>query len=246
MTAYAFGAGTLIGVRTDISNPTPTPFGVVQSAEVDFDYALKELVGQSQVAVALARGQLKITGKVKSARIYATQYTNLFFGPGFTQATGALLQAVNEAGSIPTTPYQVTTVNAANWVTDLGVYYAATGVQLSRVASAPATGQYSVAAGVYTFAAADTGLGVLINYTYTATTGAQKISLSNQLMGSQPTVQINLGETFNSKVCNMQLNSCVFNKLSFPFKNSDFVVHDWEFEAAVDAASNIGFITTSE
>ena len=35
-----------------------------------------------------------------------------------------------------------------------------------EVASGPTTGQYSVSAGVYTFAAADTLLGVLISYTY--------------------------------------------------------------------------------
>ena len=244
MVAYAFGSGTLIGVRTDVANSTPAVFGVVQDVQIDFAFSLKELVGQYQAPVAIGRGAMKITSKAKTARIYSATYNSLFFGQ--TQAAGALLQAVNEAGSIPTTPYQVTVANSATWVTDLGVFYSATGVQLTRVASGPTTGQYSVAAGVYTFAAADTGLGVQINYTYTAASGAQKITLSNQLMGAGPTFQVNIAETYNSKVLNIQLNANVASKLSFPFKNQDFVMNDIEWQSLADAAGNLGYITCSE
>ena len=244
MTAYAFGSGTLIGVRTDLANQTPAVFGVVQDVQIDFAFSLKELVGQYQAPVAIGRGAMKITGKAKLARIYSTTYNSLFFGQ--TQATGALLQAVNEAGTIPTTPYQVTVTNSATWVTDLGVFYSATGVQLTRVASGPTTGQYSVAAGVYTFAAADTTLGVQINYTYTSASGAQKLTLSNQLMGAGPTFQINIAETYSSKVLNIQLNANVASKLSFPFKNQDFVMNDFEWQSLADASGNLGFITCTE
>src|SRR3954447_23525513 len=113
MTAYAFGSGTLIGVRTDLANQTPAVFGVVQDVQIDFSFSLKELVGQYQAPVAIGRGAMKITGKAKLARIYATTYNTLFFGQ--TQATAALLQAVNEAGTIPGTPYQVTVTNSATW-----------------------------------------------------------------------------------------------------------------------------------
>ncbi|MCE9561887.1 MAG: hypothetical protein K8U57_07520 [Planctomycetes bacterium] len=244
MTAYAFGSGTLIGVRTDIANQTPAVFGVVQDAEIDFDFSLKELIGQYQAPVAIARGALKITGKAKAARIYGSMYNSLFFAQ--TQATGGILQAVNESGSIPTTPYQITVANSSGFLTDLGVFNATTGVQLTRVASGPTTGQYSVSAGVYTFAAADTGLALVINYSYSTNSGATKITLANQLQGSAPTFQINLAETYNSKVLNIQLNANVASKLSFPFKNQDFVVNDFEWQSMADAAGNIGYITCSE
>lgn len=52
------------------------------------------------------------------------------------------------------------------WASDAGVTYVATGAALTAVASAPATGQYSVAAGVYTFAAGDAGKAVVVNYGY--------------------------------------------------------------------------------
>jgi hypothetical protein len=246
MPAYSFGSGTLVGVRTDVANATPSQFGVLQDVQIDFSATLKELMGQNQFAVAVARSSMKVTGKIKSAKIMAKVYNDLFFGQ--TAATGAILQAVNEAGTIPGTPYQVTVANAANFGTDLGVYFSATGLPLTKVASAPATGQYSVnaATGVYTFAAADTTLGVLISYTYTAASGATKITIANQLQGAAPTFQMNLAETYNSKVLNFQLNACVANKLSFPLKNSDWTINDVEFQAFADAAGNVGYMTTSE
>lgn len=246
MPAYSFGSGTLIGVRTDIANSTPAVFGVVQDVEVGFDFSLKELIGQYQAPVAIARGALKITGKAKMARIYSQTYNSLFFGQ--TLAAGAILQAVNEPASIPGTPYQVTVANSSGFQKDLGVFFAATGVQLTRVASSPASGQYSVneSTGQYTFAAADTALSVLINYSYSTNTGANKITLANQLMGAGPTFRINLAETYNSKVLNIQLNACVAGKLSFPFKNQDWTISDFEFQALADSAGEIGTMSFSE
>ena len=245
MPAYSFGSGTLVGVRTDIANATPSQFGVLQDVQIDFSATLKELMGQNQFAVAVARSAMKVTGKIKSAKIVASVYNDLFFGQ--TSATGAILQAVNEAGMIPgVSTYIVTVTNAATWATDLGVFYSATGLPFKKVASGPTVGQYSVAAGVYTFAAADAGLAVLISYTYTATTGATKITIANQLQGVSPTFQMNLAETYNSKVLNFQLNACVANKLSFPLKNSDWTINDIEFQAFADASGNVGYLTTSE
>ena len=45
--------------------------------------------------------------------------------------------------------------------------YASTGVQLTPVGSGPTVGQYSVSAGVYTFAAADASAALLISFLYT-------------------------------------------------------------------------------
>src|SRR3954469_22853031 len=106
MPAYSFGSGTLVGVRTDIANATPSQFGVLQDVQVDFSATLKELMGQNQFAGAVARSSMKVTGKIKSAKIAASVYNDLFFGQN--SATGAILQMVNEAAAVPTTPFQVT------------------------------------------------------------------------------------------------------------------------------------------
>lgn len=243
----SFGSGSLVGIPSG-SNPTPAQFGVLQSVDLEFSSSLKELFGQNQYPVAVARSTSKITGKAASAQINARQYNALFFGGTLASGTSGQLQVTNETGTIPAVsgPYTVTVTNSANFVADLGVVFAATGVQLTRVASGPTTGQYSVSAGVYTFAAADTLLGVLISYTYTVTTGASLITITNQLSGVAPTFQMNLATTFNSKVINFQLNACVSSKLSFPFKNQDFMVNDFEFEAYPDASNVLGKLTTSE
>ncbi len=245
MTQVNFGSGNMVGIPSG-ANPTPAQFGVLQSVDIEFSGALKELFGQNQYPVSVARAAQKITGKAAQAQINARMFNALFFGGTLASGTAGLQQATNEAGTIPTTPYQVTVTNSATFGQDLGVKFAATGVQLVRVASSPATGQYSVSAGVYTFAAADTTLGVLISYTYSVTSGASKITITNGLMGAAPTFQINLANTYNSQVINLQLNACVSNKLTFPFKNQDFTLTDFEFEAYADASNTVGTITTSE
>lgn len=53
------------------------------------------------------------------------------------------------------------------WGSDQGVVFAATGVALARVASAPTAGQYAVSTtGTYTFAAADAGKAIAIAFGY--------------------------------------------------------------------------------
>ena len=52
------------------------------------------------------------------------------------------------------------------WASDLGVVYAENGLPLAAVEGAPAAGQYAVADGVYSFAAADAGAAVSLSYGY--------------------------------------------------------------------------------
>lgn len=73
-----------------------------------------------------------------------------------------------EPQTIPATPFQVTPDQLNGpWAQDAGVVNGTTGVAMVKVASGtPTAGQYKVAAGIYTFAAADTGVPVLISYSY--------------------------------------------------------------------------------
>ena len=62
---------------------------------------------------------------------------------------------------------QTVVPNYGLWALDVGVTYATTGAALVQVASAPAQGQYSVAAGgVYTFSAADAFQNVIVSFGY--------------------------------------------------------------------------------
>jgi hypothetical protein len=72
----------------------------------------------------------------------------------------------NESATVPASPgpYSVTAAAPFGpWASDGGMSYA-NGTALVAVTGSPAAGQYNVAAGVYTFAAADAGAAVLITY----------------------------------------------------------------------------------
>lgn len=238
---FSFGSGVLMGFRNDIANSTPINFGLVQEVSLDLGFDVKELYGQYQFPVAIARGKAKFTGKSKMAKISGLAFGNLFFG--ITPVAGQIATAFAEAGAVPGTPYQITVANAANYVDDLGVVNAATGIPLVKVASGPTTGQYSVntATGVYTFAAADTLLAVLINYTYTIASTGQKITVVNSLLGTTPTFQAQLFTTFQGLAMNVKLPLCTSSKLTNATKLDDFVMPDLEWSVQADAAGNVGY-----
>ena len=248
-----FGAGKLIAVPTTdalgnaIAVPTPVVVAVMQDVSVDFDYETKTLHGEKQFAVAIARGKAKIGWKAKSGDFSGTALGSLFLG---AQPTAARKGAVvDEAKTIPSaTTYTITIAPPSSGVfaTDLGVINAVTGQQMTRVSSAPTAGQYSlnVATGIYTFAAADASVPVLISYEYSIASSATSslFSISNQLMGYTPTFSAIFYNQYAGKTLAMKLNSNVLGKLSLPFKNDDFTTNDLDAEAFADASGNVGYI----
>ena len=240
----AFGPGVLIVTRTDVANATPVNIGYAQEFQPEFSATIKELYGQNQFPLDAARGTVKVTGKIKAAVLSGIAWNNVFFGQ--TTTTGGIKWNYQEAAAIPATPYQVTVVNSATFDKDLGVTFAATGLPLVKVASAPATGQYSVSgAGVYTFAAADTTLGVLITYTSTVTTG-QTIPLTNQLLGTSPTFQLDYYTTRNNKALVARFNQCQANKIAFAAKLEDFIMPEFDIAMFADSSGSVGKIVFPE
>lgn len=252
MPIYPFGTGTLVAKRTDVANTQPFLFGVLQDLTLDFDQKLEELYGQSKFPVAIGDSTISVKGKAKFARFQQTLFNNLMIGQ--TAGAGMLeMVSTGETATIPGTPYQVTVANAASTpLTDYGVFYSATGIQLSPVASGPTAGQYSFnsATGVYTFAAADTTLGVYIYYTYTTASGGFKTTMTNPLMGSGPTFEVYFKNATSSsggvKDVTFKLNACKTNKFSMPFNNQKFTVTEFDFQAFADNAGNIMTVSSSE
>ncbi|MFW2396607.1 hypothetical protein ACN4GL_00395 [Burkholderia pseudomallei] len=242
MSQYAFGAGSFWGIQSGNANPTPNRFGALQSADISFDATVKELFSSYQLPLAIGRGTMKVTGKAMAGQFQGRVLSDLFFG--ISKSVGQTLISDNEAGTIPGTgPYTVTVANSAGWVTDLGVKYAATGLPLTRVASAPATGQYSVAAGVYTFAAADTGLAVAISYTYTPTsnTVGETVTMTNQLLGTAPSFKSVVSQVFNGERVTL-----IATKYTFSTKLEDFNIPEFDFSAFVDSSNTLGTICLGE
>lgn len=237
-----FGSGSLFGTPSG-SNPTPVQFGVLQEVSLDFNFTIKELYGQYQFPVDIGRGTAKVTGKAKSGELDPDILGTLFFNESLT--TGQIIGVVNEAGTVPaSSTYTVTVTNSATWTVDLGVFYAATGVRMRRVASAPSAGEYSVAAGVYTFASADASTAVLISYEYTSNTGGRKFEITNNLLGDSPSFSMNFvgkrvsgGTTRNTTI---NLNRCMSSKLSLATKLEDFTIPDFDFNAMADDSGSVG------
>lgn len=253
MAQYGFGAGALWGTPlTDafgnpLSNPSPILFGVLQNVSVDISGDIKELSGQNQFAVAVGRGKGKIGLKASFAQLNGAIINSLFFGQ--TMTSGILSDVYDTTGSaIPTTPYTITPTvpGSGTWTADLGVRDA-NGLPMTRVASAPTTGQYSVTAGAYVFAAADTGKTVFISFQYTATSTTAKTStVMNVPMGYAPQFRADLFNGYSGKALSLTLYGCVASKLTLATKQDDFMVPDFEASAFADSAGRVLSWGTSE
>ncbi len=241
---FSFGSGQMFGTRSDIASATPIQFGVLQDVSLDFSFTNKDLMGQYQMPVATARGAAKLTGKAKFARIDPAAYADLFFGQARTLNASDAVSS-GEAATVPASaPYTVAAANAATYLDDLGVTYFATGLSFTKVASAPTTGQYSVAAGVYTFGSGDEGAAIQLNYLYTTSSGS-KLVLTNQLMGQGPTFKVRLFQTYNGRNAVYEFNQAQSTKLSLDFKNEDWTVPELDFSLFTDATNTLGTISFS-
>lgn len=246
-----FGSGKLIAVPqkladgTAITNPTPVILGTMQDVSLDLSVEMKSLYGSKRYPIAVGQGKGKTEIKAKYAEINGGILGSLFFGKAAT--TGIKAAKFDEANTIPATPgpYTLTIAppSSGTFVADLGVVDS-TGTQYTRVASAPATGQYSVntGTGVYTFAAADQGKAIKISYEYSAAAGGQIWTMTNETMGYTPSFTLLLQNSYDGKTMVCKLNRCVSGKLSVPLKSDDFAIYDFEAEAFTDAADELGYI----
>ncbi len=248
-----FGAGKLIAIPTadasgnPIAVPTPVAIAVLQDVAVDFDFETKTLHGEKQFAVAVARGKAKIGWKAKSGDFDGAALGALFLGSTATTARkGAVIDFVASVPAVTTYIITIVPPSSGVFAGNLGVINALTGQALKRVASGPTTGQYSLvdATGVYTFAAADASLAVLISYEYSIASSptSQLYNFSNPLMGYTPTFAAVFYNQYAGKTLAMKLNCNVLGKESLPFKNDDYTMIDMSADAFADAASNVGYI----
>ena len=246
MAQFNFGAGVLWATPTldasgaAIVNPTPLMLAVTQEVSIDISGDIKELYGSNQFPVAVGRGKMKITGKAKYGQFNGAILNSLFFGQTMTSSLYSIVNDTTGA-TIPATPFTITpTVPATGtWAGDLGVRDA-TGNPMTRVASAPTTGQYSVTAGAYLFSTADTGKVVFINYSYTATSTIAKTStVQNVAMGQAPTFRADFFNQLGGNGLALTLFSCISSKLSLQTKIDDFMIPELDFSAFADASGNV-------
>jgi hypothetical protein len=228
-----------------VAVPTALLFGTMQECEIEIKRDLKQLHGQGNFPVKVAGGKSSINGKAKSADIFGAMLETIAFG----QAGSAGIQSAvyDTAGVTVATTVTPTVPNSGAWLKDLSVIDASTGRPYTRVASAPAAGQYSVAAGVYTFAAGDVGKTAYISYGYTATsTVARKGTVTNQPMGQVPTFAVDLYVPYDGKYMVWTFPRSITDGIKFGFKNDDFTVPEFGFQCFADTAGNVATWSLSE
>lgn len=227
---------------------TTIQVATLQEVSFDFKASNKELFGENQFAEAIGRGNTKITGKAKSGRFNGQLLNQVFFSqPSGNITAKADLLALGEVGTIATGV--ITVAHDADFVEDLGVFSDVDGAPLTRVASAPATGQYSVdeTTGVYTFNTSDNDDVVKISYLYESTApGAGTVDIDNQAAGEAPTFKAIFSQKFQTQSLTLVMNALVSESLGFAFKNEDFAMPEFAFAAQADANGKVGRLSMTK
>lgn len=245
-----FGSGVLTftpNAGNLAANPTPIRAKVLQEASVEFKADLKKLFGQSQLAVAVARGKIDVTGKAKIACLNSFDINQIYFGQTATTGGNRPYDEVHTIAAT-VTPTQDSGLKVTS---DQGVIDMSTGLNMESVASAPAAGQYvftpavtggTPTAATYGFNATDVtaGFQVKISFLSTSTTAGKTITISNQLMGYAPINKLVLWNEFRGALDLIQLNAVTLGMVSKPTKQEDFWVSDIDFSANADVNDVLG------
>lgn len=219
----------------------PRKFDVMQSIDITFDTTTKRLMGSNTFPRAIGISEGKVTMKINFARFNGGLF-QMRFGEPAGLTTGGFLMADDEAGTIPAvSTYIVTVVNSATWTKDWGVRYGDTGEPFTAVASGPTVGQYSVASGVYTFAAADASRPVVISYEYSSTTGLTLGILSHP-QGQIALTSIRYQGQYGNRQIGIYIPNAVGSSVNMPTKQGDFVIQEMQFEAFANSANQIAYL----
>jgi hypothetical protein len=238
-----FGAGRVFATL-NVVNPTPARALVPQSQGFDFKRKTESLVGENQFPVAVGAGDMEVTGKVEYGETQARVFADIMFGDA--GVTGSYIEADGEAGTVAaSSPYKITVANSADWIQDLGVINVATGAIYARVAaSSEVEGKsYSVAAGVYTFAAGDTGVNMKISYLYTDSTDGETVVMTNQMQGLIGNFKAVHVLPWGTQQDIFVFNSCIASANSVSLKKSGFASQSLDYMAFTDSTDSLGTAT---
>ena len=239
-----FGPG-LIYAKSSATGSSYKQLGSIQDFSFDESKTMKELHGSFQFPIDVATSTIKLSGKMKQAVINATSYNDIFFGQSI--ATGQTLTAVGEAGTIPSsTAYTITVSQSAHFTADLGVTYADGSAVFQYIPTGtPTVGQYTVTAGVYTFAAADAGKAVSISYRYSSALTGINITNSQQLIGTTVTFSLLYVSQHNGKEISLEFFKVVAPKLAMQFKLEDFMVPELDLAMFANDAGQAFILNTA-
>jgi hypothetical protein len=106
-----------------------------------------------------------------------------------------------------------------------------------------------VSSGVYTFAAADEGKTVFINYRYSLTNTTPfpaHQTINAQLMGYTPVFSVDFSMQYRGQQLNFHLYQATSSKLSMTTKLEDFLIPEFSFAAFADSQNRVMDWSTSQ
>src|ERR1017187_6463726 len=215
--------------------PSPNfPQRLLSLASLKIDVKAKNvnLMGQNQYPDDVMTSDKEASIEIEVGRV-GIDLINMAAGEMI--ATGRTDMVIDEGGpggtAVPVTPFQITVTGSANFVDDLAVMNAATGQQLQKVTSGPTAGQYSFAAGIYTFSTGDnvSGVKVKIRYTKAVTATGRTLSLGNHPQGFGPVVRVLANCPYTSPIATspfgaINARSVKFNEIGMPFKRDGYLM----------------------
>lgn len=243
-----FGPGIAVLTRNDGGDQTPFNVGYTNELSIDISFETKQLYGQNQFPLVVARGTAKTSGKIKAATLSGRALNTVLYGGTWTTGTQYYM-AASPATPIPATPFTITPTvpNSGTFDNDLGVINAATGEPFTLVTGTPVAGEYSQASGVYTFSSADnvSGISVIINFAYKVTSGVsgQFQVIQNNLIGTTPTFQLDYSTTLYGATYYIRLYRCVGSKVQLQHKTTDYAMPEYDFEFFANASQEIGMVS---
>jgi hypothetical protein len=237
-----FGIGSVTATDAD---GNVTDVTVVRNITVEFKSTEKPLIGNQLAPIDSATTGLEVGGTIQAADSPAALVALVV--PNTAKTTGRRKPKLHEA-AIPANPgpYTIQVTEHATFASNLGVVDKTSGKTLKKVAENPATGEYSVAAGTYTFAAADAGHNVAIRYSHTATDGVTRTG-KNQTVGVTAGYQLEVYEPIGgTKEEGYFFPKVKFSNLSGGMKTDDWTESGFDFTAFSDGSDELFKIFSEE
>lgn len=257
MSQQVFGVGFL---TITPAGGSPIQVGTLQDVSVSKKGTMKGLYGSQKVAVGMAEGEVKWTGKAKSAVFAGALIAALIAGA--TSATGQKCGILQETATLTvdsstfsSSTEKAVVAQAATFSSDLGVYDLTAGAYLTQATyigsgTPPVSGTYqvNVANGMYWFNTNTTGHTLLISYDYSIAATGHTISIVNQVMGPVISTTLKLYNTYapttGAKNIGIIFGNVVFPDIDIALKNTDWIGKDLTFEALDVSPVGSGTVAT--
>jgi hypothetical protein len=249
-------SGTFNALRVvyDVSGDTKKPMTLVTGTPLTGQYAfatVAAVAGARTYTVTtnfvaddtIAVGGVTLTAKTSGA-------TGLQFNIGATIADSVTnIQTILDANSTVNAIYTVTklsdTFTLTETVAGVGNTPSTAIVVGTGVVSSGTATTSTASTKTLTFAVADINKKVQYQYDYNVTTG-KTITLTNNMMGTAPTFEVELYTVLDGHNITLVLNKCTTDKLDLNFKNEDYLIPSFSFSAMSDSSDVIGMLYLDE